>query len=421
MIESRIQADIFLEPLQLTKATINSTIHGSLNYDSNNNLLKDNISGARQILKVDGFTGNGIILYTSKTWTIITGEYDIEAKTGMENYYNSLIVPDSEPLEYKINAKIQTIDSFDGSSVALNTPFNINLYTPFKVILNNKEVTDYYAIDNVIGFNSGYRPFGNSLVVVYYRTSTPTSNHTCNLYFKQAIKTIPSWTDFELGTKLTGKVSRHSTNHFKVVGSGTNFLTSLKSDYTIKINNIIYTVAEVIDNTNILINTLLPPFSNQDIYITPAYKLLSVDTDYQLSNNSTFYERTIKGSKLGVRKFLSTKGNTQFTKWVELDDSLYADCGYPVMSNRTLNYINKDSNFRIILINRVTREMIILVNARLSDIVPLSVGTDKNAETLNIEFEKKVFLTNYGGIFGDANEVFGEGWFGGIKILKDGV
>jgi hypothetical protein len=65
--------------------------------------------------------------------------------------------------------------------------------------------------------------------------------------------------------------------------------------------------------------------------------------------------------------------------------------------------------------------MIILVNARLSDKIPFSIASDKNTETLNIEYEKKVFITNYGGIYGDENETFGEGWFGGIKILKDGV
>ena len=419
MVENKQQLNIFLEPLLETYARINSTSHGILNTDIIGNSLADSVSGSRFLNKVDGFVGNGIILYTSKSWTLITGNYDMENQTGLSNYYNSFIIPDNEQVSYKINARIQTIESFDGSSVALNTPFNINTYAIFKVILNGKEVYDYYAIDNVIGFNSGAKMFGNNLVVVYYRNSTPTSSHSCNLYFKQAINTIPSATDYT-GIQLSGTVSS-TTNRFTLIGIGTNFLTSLKADYMINVDNTIYKVVEVVSNTNITVNKIVLTITGKSIYLTPAYSIPCIDTDYSLTNNSTFYERKIKGSKLGVRKSISSMGTIQLTKWIDLDDSLYSICGYPVMNNRSINYINENSRFRIVLINQITKEMIILVNARLSDKIPFSIASDKNTETLNIEYEKKVFITNYGGIYGDENETFGEGWFGGIKILKDGV
>lgn len=420
MIENRQILDIFLEPLLLQYARINTTNHGTLNFDINGNFLNDLVSGGRCITKVDGFIGNGILLYTSKSWTIITGDYDVESKIGMQNYYNSFIIPDDETINYKINARVQTIDSFDGSSTALSTPFNINTYAIFKVILNGKEVTDFYAIDNIIGFNTGYNAFGNNLVVIYYRNILPTTSHSCNLYFKQAIKTVPSWTDFS-GIKLSGKVSNDVSNSFKIIGSGTNFLTSLKKGYMIRIYGSIYKVQEVVDNSTIFIDEIVPTFTLKDIYLIPAYYIPSVDSDYSLTSNTSFYQKTIRGSNTGIRKQLTSSGSIQLIKWIDLDDSLFSNCDYPYMSNRIINYIDKNSRFRLILINRVTKEMIILSNARLSEKIPMGIASDKNIETLNIEYDKKIILSNSDSIFGSPTEIFGEGLFGGIKILKDGA
>ena len=417
MIENRQQSSIFLEPMLETSIDLITNISGKLLIDNNGNYLNDRVSGEKQIYRVDSFVGNGLLLYTSNAWSIITGDYNIGNQTGMENYYNTFTIPDDEIVNYKINAYLETIDSFDGNSTALASPYNYSLYTVYKVILNGKYVTDWYSSGNIINFNTGYKPFGNDLVVVYYKKDQTITTEACKLYFKSVIKSIPSSLDFE-GIKLTGTVSSHSINKLMLVGNSTLFKTELKKDYMIRVGENKYKVVKVLGDTIIIVDKVVEDLINYDIYVTPAYNLLSVDTDLSINPSSTFYSKNIIGSKLGTRKYLSTNNTTVLTKWIDNNLENFEWYNYPVMHDRVQNYINTSSLFRICFINKATTEMTMLINARLSEKPSLAFNTDKNIENLNIEFEDKITILNYDKLFGNT-DIYGEGYFGGIKILKD--
>lgn len=417
MLENRQLLNVWLEPLLEQSANLVVNDSGKLLVDTNGNYLNDNISGGKQVYRVDGFNGDGILFYTSKTWSLVTGDFNIGNKTNIQNYYNALIIPDNEIVNYKIGAVLETINSFDGNSVTLASPYTSTSHTIFKVILNGKVVTDWYSSTNIISFNSGYRPFGNNLVVVYYKNNQTHNGETCNLYFKSAIKSIPSYLDFQ-GIQLTGTVANHSTNKFMIVGTSTNFKTELKKNYMVKIDNNKYKVLQVLGDTFAILDKVLPTFSGEAIYLNPAYNLLSVDSDISLNPSSTFYSKNIVGSKLGTKKYLSTNNTTQLSKWVDGDSEAYEIYPYPVMHDRVNNYINTATRFRVIFINKANTEMIILTNARLTDKVNMNINTDKTVENLNIEYEDKITILNYNEIFGNDN-IYGEGYFGGLKILKD--
>ena len=418
MIENRCLNDIWLEPLYEQNTSLAINTNGTLLYDSNNNPLNDSISGGRQIYKCDTFVGTGLLIHTSKQWSLIKGDFNIETETGIQNYYNSFVIPDSEIVNYKIEARIVNIKSFDGSYTALSSPYDSSQYSIFKVFLNSKEVTDYYTNGSIVGFNSGYNAFGNNLTVIYYRKNQTITTQTCKLYFKNAISSVPSWDSYNNGIRLSGTVTKHPTNSCQFVGSGTTFTTKLKEGYIINVYDTLYKVVNIINNTNIIVDSIIPTIPSSSVYLYTAYNLLSVDNDFSFTPSSNFYQKNIVGSKLGIRKYLSTNQTTQLTKWVDNDPLNYTLYSFPVMYDKILNYINKDSKFRLVAINRVTKEMTILTNARLSEKSTLSYGSDKNTESLNIEYEQKITIIDYNETFGDTSKTYGIGYFGGIKILR---
>ena len=403
MIENRQLLNIWLEPFLEQSINLIENDSGSLLIDTNGNALNDNVSGGKQVYRVDGFEGGGILFYTSKSWSLITGDFNIGNKTNIGNYYNALIIPDNEIVNYKIGARLETIDSFDGNSVVLSAPYDEATHTIYKVILNGKIVTDWTSTDDIIKLNRGYRPFGNNLVVVYYTNSQTHTDEACNLYFKGAIKSIPEYTDFN-GIQLTGTVSNDSTNELLLVGTGTLFKAELKKGYMIKVDSVKYKVQQVLSNTLALLDKALHTFSSENIYLNPAYNLLAVDSDMSLNSSSTFYSKSIAGSKLGNKKYLSTANTTQLSKWVDGDYEAYEIYPYPVMHDRANNYINTSTRFRIIFVNKSNTEMIILTNARLSDKIGININTDKTVENLSIEYEDKITILNINGE---------------IKIVKD--
>ena len=65
--------------------------------------------------------------------------------------------------------------------------------------------------------------------------------------------------------------------------------------------------------------------------------------------------------------------------------------------------------------------MTILSNARLSEKSTTTYGIDKNTESINVEYEQKVVIIDYSSTFGSTSDIYGSGWFGGIKILRSNV
>ena len=67
MLENRQLLNVWLEPLLEQSANLVVNDSGKLLVDTNGNYLNDNISGGKQVYRVDGFNGDGILFYTSKT------------------------------------------------------------------------------------------------------------------------------------------------------------------------------------------------------------------------------------------------------------------------------------------------------------------------------------------------------------------
>ena len=142
-----------------------------------------------------------------------------------------------------------------------------------------------------------------------------------------------------------------------------------------------------------------------------------MDTDFSLVPNAKWFNSSIRGNKLGVRKLIGGLYTASLTKWIDGDDSFYKTAyNYPIMSNSYREYINYNDKFRIVCINSKTNEMTMAINARLSDKSSDNFNTDKRTETLNIEFESKVKIINFNAY---GNGYYGESYYGGIKIIKD--
>jgi len=411
LIDSRTLNNIFLEKLYPQSISLSGS---TLQYDNNGNIINDNVSGSRNIYAVTNFSGTGFIIHSldKKRWSYIGGNYNIETNTGLQNFYFNTILKDDEVMYVKCSARLENINSFDGNTATL-TNFNSNTHAMFKVFINGAETSDYTLNENVITFNSKYNYFNNNITVVYY-LKNQTFTGSATLLFYGVNKSIPSALDYMNGYSMSGSVTRDSTNTFRINGANT---AGLSVGMYVKIKDKIYTVTSIINSVSFTINESLSTFASTTAYIMPALNLLSVDTDFSLIPNAKWFNSSIRGNKLGVRKLIGGLYTTSLTKWIDGDDSFYKTAyNYPIMSNSYKEYINYNDKFRIVCINSKTNEMTMAINARLSDKSSDNFNTDKRTETLNIEFESKVKIINFNAY---GNGYYGESYYGGIKIIKD--
>lgn len=411
MIDSRTLNNIFLEKLYPQSISLSGS---TLQYDNNGNIINDNVSGSRNVYAVAKFTGTGFILHNldKKRWSYIGGNYNIETNTGLQNFYFNTILKDDEVTYVKCSARIENVNSFDGNTATL-TNFDSSTHSVFKVFLNGVEISDYTTVNNTITFSNRYNYFNNNLTIFYY-LNNQTFSGSATLYFYGAKKSIPSLKDYNEGYILTGTVTRDITNAHQINGANTS---GLSAGMYVKINNTTYIITSIIDNTKFTINKNIAEFSATNAYIMPAINLFSVDTDFSLIPNAKWFNSTIRGNKLGIRKLIGGLYTTSLTKWIDNNEDFYnTTYSYPVMINSYKNYINYNDMFRIVCINSNSNELTIGVNGRLSDKSSDNFNTDKRNENLNIEFENKLRVLNFN-VF--ESGIYGSEYYNNIKIIKD--